>query len=172
MNTVYLRRVRRLFVEEEGVTIVEMAISVSALLAMVIGCFQLGLGIYTFQLVADAAREGSRFAMVRGSTCSANVTQAYCSPSAGNASGATNADVQGYINTLHYPGNSNLVASTSWLTASGSTPTTWSNCATAPCNIPGNVVKVTVTYAYPLNIPFVPNRTINFSSTSAEVISQ
>ena len=172
MNTAYLRRVRELFAEEEGVTIVEMAISASALLAMVIGCFQLGLGIYTFQLVADAAREGSRFAMVRGSTCSANVTQAYCSPSAGNASGATNADVQGYINTLHYPGNSNLAASTSWLTASGSTPATWSSCATAPCNTPGNVVKVTVTYAYPLNIPFVPNRTINFSSTSAEVISQ
>jgi hypothetical protein len=38
--------------------------------------------------------------------------------------------------------------------------------------VPGNQVKVTVTYPFPLSIPFLPKGTINMASTSVMVIAQ
>jgi len=81
-------------------------------------------------------------------------------------------DVTSYVQSLGYPGHSKLTVTTSWLKASATTPRTWSTCSSGTCNAPGNQVKVTVTYNYPLNIPFVPSITIPIRSTSAEVIAQ
>ncbi len=172
MNRGALKSLQRLLAEDEGITTVEMGICASVLMAMLLGIFQISVAVYNFQLVADAAREGSRFAMVRGSNCATYLTAAYCSPYDSSQNGADGADVSGYVNSLGYIGHSQLTSSTAWLTASTTTPTTWSACSSGTCNAPGNMVKVTVTYNYPVNIPFVPSMTIPIKSTSAEVIAQ
>jgi Flp pilus assembly protein TadG len=172
MNRNLLRKVRQVLAREEGITIVEMGICSSVLMAMLLGIFQVSLALYNFQLVADAAREGSRFAMVRGSNCATYLTTAYCSPYDAQSTGADGVDVLNYVQSLGYMGHSHLNATTTWLKASSATPTTWSTCSSGTCNAPGNQVRVTVTYNYPLNIPFVPSITIPIRSTSAEVIAQ
>jgi hypothetical protein len=109
--------------------------------------------------------------MVRGANSCAN--------SSGNlpGCGALNADIQTYVKSLGYPGidaASKMTVTSTWYSASSSgTPptTTWSLCA-GTCNAAGNIVKVVVTYAFPLNIPFYPSGTLNMTSTSQMVISQ
>ena len=80
-----------------------------------------------------------------------------------------------------YPGinaAANMTVTTTWLTgttdgSSGTTLTTWAACGTtASCRAPGNLVSVTVTYAFPLMIPFVPEETINVTSSSQMVVQQ
>ena len=73
---------------------------------------------------------------------------------------------------MGYPGitTSNLQVSTTWLTASATQPTTWSNCTSGTCNRPGNEVEIQVTYA--VNIPLVGVPPINLTSASEMVIQQ
>lgn len=146
---------------------VETAFACTIFLAMLIGVFQMMLALYAFHFVADAAREASRYAIVRGSTSCTNT------PALSNCN-ATSDQIQAYIRGLKYPGikSDNLTVTTTWKTASTTIPTTWSTCSSGTCNAPGNQVKVVVTYAFPFSVPFVPRSTINLTSTSRMVISQ
>lgn len=155
--------------DEGGATLVEMALGVAAFLAMLIGVMQVSLALYTYNYVSDAAREGSRWAMVRGFDCTTNTPkQTNCN--------ATNTDIQTYLQSLSYPGinSAQLTTSTNWYTPT-SPPASWSLCAlggTVPCNQQGYEVQVTVTYPFPLSIPFWKSSTLQVSSTSTMVISQ
>jgi Flp pilus assembly protein TadG len=152
---------------EEGASIVETAFACVIFLAMLIGTFQMMLGFYTFHFVSDAAREATRYAIVRGSTSCTNT------PNLSNCN-ATSAQIQTYVRGLNYPGitSSRLTVTTTWLTASATTPTTWSACTSGTCNVPGNQVKVVAVYAFPFSVPFVPRSTLSLTSTSRMVISQ
>jgi len=159
--------------EEDGATLVEVAVSFSVLVAVLIGVMQMSLALYAYHFVSDAAREASRWAMVRGKSCAANVSTANCSPTSGLSTGADNADIQTYVNGLGYPYSGSLTTSTTWLTASSSTPRTWSACGTAStCKASGNLVQVSVSYSFPIAIPFWTSTTILLSSTSSMVIAQ
>jgi len=145
---------------------VEMAVSSAVFFAMFIGIFEMCMALYAYHFVSDAAREASRYAMVRGSnSCSFNPSLTNCN--------ATSAEIQTWVQSLGYPGlsKSNLTATTTWLTASATQPTTWSTCASGTCNVPGNQVQVVVTYAFPLAIPFWKKGTLTISSASRMVIS-
>ena len=152
--------------DEEGASIFEMALVSTIFFAMLIGSFQMLLALYAFHFVSEAAREGSRYAMVRGSTSCTNT------PNLSNCD-ATSDQIQTYVRGLTYPGikSSNLTLTTTWSQASSGYPTTWSSCAGA-CNGPGNQVKVVAAYAYSLSVPFVPKASLNLTSTSEMVISQ
>ena len=141
----------------EGETLVETAVSFTILLTLVFGIIELGLALYTYNFVSESAREGARYAMVRGSSCTSPCT------------GATNADVQTYIQNLGYPG-----LNASDITATATWPDTGSTCtpSVSPCNNPGNNVMVQVVYAFPWNPPFFPKRTLTMTSTSEVIISQ
>ncbi len=151
------RGILRLCLESEGATLLETAISLAILLTMTFGIIEVGLALYSYNFIAEAAREGSRYAMVRGSYCTSPCTV------------ATNASVQTYVQNLGYPGlnSSNLTATTTW-------PDTGASCtpSVTPCNNPGNNVMVNVTYSFPWNIPFIPSRTLTMTSTSEVIISQ
>lgn len=54
---------------DEGQTSVEFALSVTLLLAIVFGIFQLGAFVYRSNALTDAVREGSRCAAVYGADC-------------------------------------------------------------------------------------------------------
>ncbi|MDR3725622.1 MAG: TadE/TadG family type IV pilus assembly protein [Terracidiphilus sp.] len=155
---------------EEGSELVETALSYGILLTLLVGLLQITLAVYAYHYVSDAAREATRWAMVRGSNCTG---LAGC--------GAGNPDIQAFVQNLGYPGimASNLATTTHWYTQTMDTNVTpntvvLSICGTDPtgCNYVGNQVKVQVTYKLSLNIPFVPNAAIAITSTSAMMIAQ
>lgn len=147
---------------QEGSALVEFALASAILFVMLFGIIGGCLALYTFNFVSDAAREATRWAVVRGASCTA---LDHC--------GASSADVQTYVQGLGYPGMtaSNLTATASWLSASASAPTTWTSCTGSGCNVPGNAVQVQVTYTYPFDIPYWKVTTISISSKSQMVIS-
>ena len=144
---------------EDGSSIVETALSAMIVLTLFFGIMQMSLALYMYHFTSEAAREGTRYAMVRG--CS--VISAACPVS------VKGTDVQNYVRGLGFPGvlPANITVTTKW-------PTTGATCkpSSIPCNNPGNLVKVTVQYRLPLSIPFVPSTTLNLASTSQMAISQ
>jgi Flp pilus assembly protein TadG len=162
---------RRGILREDGRSIVEFAFACAVVFGMLFGVIYFSMALYTYHYISEAAREGSRYAMVRGSTCHANT------PGLTNCgtSGITSAQLQTYVQDLGYPGinaASNMVVTTTWYTASSTQPTTWTACRTGTCNAPGNIVKVQVAYTYPLSIPFYGKKTLSMTSTSQMVIAQ
>lgn len=154
---------------EQGSALIETALTAVVMLTVIFGLIELCLALYTYHFVSNAAREGSRYAIVRGSDSCANT------PNLTNCN-ATPAEIQSYVTSLGYPGfdTSKLNVTASWLTATTSgipATTTWSTCP-GTCNAPGNMVKVVVSYSFPLNILFLSKSTLNIGSTSEMVISQ
>ena len=54
---------------ERGSALVEFAIASTVALTLIFGIVDFGRGLYTYHLVSNAARAGSRYAIVRGSAC-------------------------------------------------------------------------------------------------------
>jgi Flp pilus assembly protein TadG len=149
----------------DGAAIIEFAVASAVLVPVLFGIIEMCLAFYSFNFVAEAAREATRYAAVRGST------SCLLTPGLADCNLNTSGSLQTYVRGLGLPGANNVTVTASWLTASATTPTTWTACATAPCNVPGNEVKVFVSYTLPLAIPFARTR-FSFGSTSEMVISQ
>jgi Flp pilus assembly protein TadG len=155
---------------EEGSAILETALSIVVLFTFLFGVMETGFALYSYHFIADAAREGARYAIVRGSTAGAtNCTapgQATCRAQGGNDTG----DIATYVKTLGFPGinPSYMTVNSAWSQYVHGT-----TCPTlGPCNSPGNQITVTVTYNFPLNLPFFPPKTFALSSTAAMIIQQ
>jgi Flp pilus assembly protein TadG len=145
---------------EHGSTLVETALTLGLLMTVVFGILEIGWALYSYHFISEAAREGTRYAIVRGSSCAA--AGSLCTD-------VSQADIRTYVKNLGFPGinSGNMTVTAVW-------PTTGAACtpSVTPCNNPGNLVQVTVAYAFPLSIPAVRASTINMSSTSEMVISQ
>ena len=130
------------------------------LFTMLVGLMKVCLAIYTYHYVSEAAREGARYAMVRGSACTSFST----------ACPAAASDIQTYVQGLGYPGitSSLMTVTTSWATY----PTGKVCTPSATCNNPTDMVTVTASYAFPLNIPGLVSHTYTMTSTSQMLISQ
>jgi Flp pilus assembly protein TadG len=152
---------------EEGSNLVEMAMALLVFLPLLLGAIEFSLVFYAYHDVTDAARVACRWAAVRGSTSCTNT------PALTDCN-ATGSQIQSYVQGLGYPGlvGANLTVTTSWLTATTTTPTSWSACSTGTCNAPGNEVQVKVSYSYPITIPYWKVTSISISSTAAMVIAQ
>ncbi len=147
----------RMIQNEDGSSVVEFAVSLSLLLIMIFGIIELAMALYTYNFVAEAAREATRYASVRGSACTG---LSNCPLSATSATASTT--INSWVQSSGYP-----------FAGSTTTSLTWSCSPTAsPCNNPGNTVQVTVTDQYPLVLPFFPVNSITLKSTSQMVISQ
>jgi Flp pilus assembly protein TadG len=153
---------------EDGGAIVEMAIASVLFLAALFGIIQACWALYVYNYVNEAAREATRYAIVRGGTYSPTNCTAP-GPATCVAQAGSTGDIAQYVRSLAYPGvdSSKLTVSTTWPGTSG-TP----SCPSAPCNNPGNLVKVVVSYPFSFNIPFAPAATFTVASTSQLVISQ
>jgi Flp pilus assembly protein TadG len=134
--------------DEQGASLIETALCFGVLASLLIGAMMTGMLLFSYHFISEAAREGTRYAMVRGSMCSSWST----------ACPASGADVQNYVRGLDYP----IIDSTKLRVT-----TTW-----AQGNSPGNPVQVQVRYPFTLSIPFVRSSTVHMSSTSAMVISR
>jgi Flp pilus assembly protein TadG len=149
----------------DGAAIIEFAVAATILMPVLFGIIEMCLAFYSLNFVADAAREATRYAAVRGSTSCVNT------PGLANCDFSTQAVLQAYVQGLGLPGANSVTVTTSWLSASNTTPTTWTSCGAIACNEPGNEVKVFVRYNLPVAIPYAGTR-FSFGSTSEMVISQ
>jgi Flp pilus assembly protein TadG len=130
-----------------GAALIETALTLALFLTVLFGIIETSLAAYAYHFISHAAREGTRYAIVRGKACN---TFASACP-------ATADDIQAHVRSLAFPGINETIG----------VVTTWS-----PTNDPGGLVQVAVTYPYHLSLPFMPVMTINMTSTSEMVISQ
>ncbi len=141
---------------ERGASLPETAIVMGVVLALLFAIIDFGRAMYTYAFVAQLAREGARWAIVRGAQC----TQLdHCN--------ASQSDIQTYVQSL-----SEGATTPSSIAATAA----WGNCPTgiSPNNSPGCTVSVNVQYPFKFMLPYMPgpNMKLQMSSTSQMVISQ
>jgi Flp pilus assembly protein TadG len=135
---------------EHGATLVELAVSLPVLLTFVFGLIQVSIAMYTRSAISESAREGTRYAMVHGASC-LTAGSASCTLSAAN------------INTY--------VSSNSMPNLGGGSQTVNTTYPDGNQNR-GSRVQVTVAYAFPFRVPYIPASTLTMSSTSVMYITQ
>lgn len=136
---------------ETGQAMVEFMIVVVVLFLLFVSIIQVMFLMYTYSTLADAAKEGVRYAIVHGtgnSNCSGPGTAAVtCSDTTGNN---VKTIVTNFAN-LSFQNVTNVAVDYNPNSANG----------TNPCNIPGCMVRVTVSHDYaPFFLPW-PTVTIN-----------
>jgi Flp pilus assembly protein TadG len=143
---------------DRGSSIVEFSLVLVLLLTLIFAMMYFGTALYAYHYVSSAARDATRYAMVRGSSCSSlpdcNIGQT---------------GIQNYV-VSHVPAgvNASLVNATiSWPIEPNSAPI----CSSSQ-NSPGCFVNVQVTYPFSFSLPFVPFGTITMESSSQMMISQ
>jgi len=143
---------------EAGQSLIEMAVTLPVLFAFLFCFMELSLAFYSYNMISETAREGTRYAMVHGASCP-NSTNPTCK--------ATAAQVDAYVLGI------------GWANVAGGTMTvcTYYNnnaCNTNPTGSEavGNPVKVTVTYVFPITMPFVPKNSLTMTSSSQMTIVQ
>jgi len=146
---------------QRGASMVEFAVAASAFMLVMFGIVEFGRVMYTYHTVSNAARIGSRWAIVRGSGCT---VVDHCS--------ATSSDVSDYVQSVvPMVDSGSMTVTAKWTTT---TDPSASCTATTPGgnNGAGHVVCVTVSYPFNFAIPFVSNNALTLSSTSRMVIAQ
>ena len=134
--------------DESGQSLVEFAITFSVLMGFVFAFMELCLMFYSYGMISESVREGSRYAAMHGASC---VTAASVSCTA-------SADaINTYVLQLEYP---NLAAGR--MTVSTTFP---DGSQTA-----GNRVKVSATYVFPITMAFVPSSAWTLSTSSTMTI--
>jgi Flp pilus assembly protein TadG len=149
----------------KGQTLVETALSLVVLLAVLFGLMFLALTLYSYHYISEAAREGTRYAIVRGSACTGWTS----------ACPAGAADIQNYVANLGYlAGITTSDVAVEWCNPpTGGATVTCSSSTSAPgYNAPGNLVQVKVTYSATLLLPMISSTPLTMSSTSQMMISQ
>lgn len=144
------------YAAQRGVSIAESAIALALALLIVFGIMEFGRALYTYHAVANAARLGTRYAMVRGSDCAA----AGCP--------ATEADIQSYVRGLTpLTDPSSMTVTTTWTGRDFE-----GNACDSTTHHAGCVVSITAAYAYDSMVPLVPSMALTLRSTSKIVLTQ
>lgn len=135
---------------DEGSSLIEFAISIPVLLTFFFGLIQVCIATYTRGAISECAREGTRYAIVHGSSC-----QTASSTSCTLAAAAINT----YVSTSSWPniGGGAMTPNTTYPDGNEN---------------PGSRVQVIVTYALPFRVPYIPASTLTMSSTSVMYIVQ
>lgn len=128
---------------ECGATLLEFALSCVLLFSILFGIVDFGRALYAYDAISDAARVGTRYAIVHGSS---------------SASPATASSISSYVTGLCCAGLS---------TSAIKVNATWN-----PNNSPGSTVNVQVQYTFNFILPFLPAASVPMSASSQMVISQ
>jgi Flp pilus assembly protein TadG len=160
-----IRILCKLWKDESGSELVEFALAIWIWIGMVFLILYGAFAIYAEHFVGEAAHDGARYAMVRGSTW--NGTS--CASSGTMECDASSTDVTTFIENRLPPGMqpANLTVSTTWpgTTSSGTDCDTYYG-----SNSPNCVVKVQVRYV--LDFPYLSAPVLTLSNTSEMTISQ
>lgn len=146
---------RRALGSEHGGTLVETALSMSLLFLFIFGILEGSLAVYSYHYLSHAARQGARYAMVRGASWGTN-----CADYTGAGCTATATQISQYVQNLGFPGidGSKITVTVNCATAVGGTFASYST----SCNKYSDVVQVTV--SYPFSVPIAG---VNGSCTSS-----
>jgi Flp pilus assembly protein TadG len=167
MVAVATGQVQRHARDERGSAILETALSILMLMTFIFAVMEGCLGAYTFHFISEAAREATRYAIVRGSSLTTDCSApgyANCIAQGGSNTG----DIATYVQNLNFPGidPTKMTVNSIWLKSDGTA------CGiTDSCKAPGNQVKVIIQYNFPISLPFVSVNTWPMTSTSQMVIS-
>jgi len=154
--------------DERGAEVVEFSLSALVYLAFVIGFLELCMVLFMLNSVAEASRQGARWASVRGTASSVTTNGVTsCSNPHISTCPAQASDIQSYIDKLPGMSAANATVTVNWCNADGT-----SGCTTSESNAtPGHIVKVKVSYKF-ATVPYVRNAAITLSSTAEKVIWQ
>ena len=125
-----------------GQAFVEFAMAISGLLMIVLAITNFAMAIFAYNFVCYGARDGTRYAAVRG---------------AASPSPVSSSDVRAYV----------ISEAAGIDTGQLTVATTWS-----PNNQPNSTVAVSVRYNFQFMVPFVALSPVTLSSNSQMVISQ
>jgi Flp pilus assembly protein TadG len=147
---------RNSFQGERGQALVEFAFTLPILLTFVFGLMEICLMFYTREYISELAREGTRYAIVHGSTCATSPNGASCTASP-TASDATS--VAKYVQERGWPnlGGGKLNPVVTYLNGD---------------EAPGHQVRVSITYQFPYSIPFIKESELSMTSSSTMTIIQ
>jgi Flp pilus assembly protein TadG len=135
---------------ESGQAIIEIALALPMIAAFAFAVIEISLAFYSYCMISESAREGTRWAIVRGATCTTG---------GGASCTTTTSAINSEVSSLGWP---NLGNGT--MTPNASFPDGNQN--------PGSRVQVAVSYVFPYNLPFLPKGSIHMSSTSVMYIVQ
>jgi Flp pilus assembly protein TadG len=142
---------------ENGSNLIEYALVFMFLMSMLLGIVDFSRALYTYHFLSNAAREATRWAAVRGNTCT---NDGSCTAA------ATEDDIEAYVKNITPPGlNPNppdLTTTACWLPLGSTT------CGT--CNAPGCTVQVQVKYNFTFVVPFIRTTPLTLSSSSEMII--
>jgi Flp pilus assembly protein TadG len=137
-----------------GATLVEAAIVYPVVLLLVLGVIVVGLGLFRFNQMAELAREGARWASVRGSQFASDTGK----------TAASSTDVANYVKGLAAGLDPNsLTVTTTWTTSNALTHKSGNLTVK-------NTVSVTVSYPW-LPEAYLGGTTFTLTSTSVVPMS-
>lgn len=126
-----------------GSTLVEFGLSFVLLFSILFGIIDLGRALYAYDAISDAARIGTRFAVVRGSSS--------------NTPASASTIAWFVANNCCAGLDPNAITVT----------TTWH-----PDNNPGSAVTIQVNYTLTFMLPFLPTTSVPMTASSQMIISQ
>jgi hypothetical protein len=150
--------------KQRGSTLVEQSFIIVFLLTMMLGIIDCGRALYTYHFVSNVAREATRWASVRSSTCNGGALS-NCPASNGNVQTnfTTNLSTMGLDPTK-------VTFATSWVVPPGVGARA---CPGSNQNKVGCMVHIDVTYNYTFFFaPFLAAPPIRMSSSSEMLITQ
>jgi Flp pilus assembly protein TadG len=146
---------------EAGSALVEFALASILILTVLFGIIDMGRALFAYDWVSNAARIGTRYAMVRGTTCSTLLPGCNVGP----PQGAYQSDVIAYLNSQA------VGIDTSELTVTANCDVGASPFQPLPCK-PTQGVVVRVDYQFSFITPFVSHTAWHMKSASVRTVSQ
>jgi TadE-like protein len=151
------------------------------LFPLMFGIIDFSRALYAYHWVSYAAREGTRWASVRGANCTLL--------SGGCPADLAGLNVKTYVQSIVAPGiysqacsgpgtNAGCISATTTYLNTNALPLSGPDCTGGqglPLNTPGCIVEVTVNYNFGFSLPFLFGKTgsvMKLQSTSQMVISQ
>ena len=136
--------VRALLRGDRGEAAMTMVLSVPIMVCFIFGLMQVCVAYYSYERISEIAREGTRYAIVRGATC-----ETY----AGGSCTISASSLQTYVLGLGFP---DLAGGTTSVVASFPDGD----------EAIGHHVRVVVTYVFPYKIPYSTAKSFTLTSTS------
>jgi Flp pilus assembly protein TadG len=163
-------KVRRLS-GEQGNALVEFSLSVFVLLTLLFGIIDIGRALYAYDWIYNAARQATRWAMVRGNPCDSLLPGCDAQPPR-----PTGNDIQNYVrDTPESPYTDGLDTTgidTSAVTVTSTCFATNDINPNPPC-APAGFIQIQVKYVFHPITPFLGqfnNDTMTMTSTSQRVV--
>jgi Flp pilus assembly protein TadG len=148
---------------EKGSALVEFALSAVTILLVIFLIIDVGRALYAYNWISNSARQATRFAMVRGTTCDP-LLASYCA-AASQPRGAQSSDISNYVSALEVGVDPGSVTVNSHCYVGANVA------SNPPCAAPG-WVQVQVKYNFHFLSPFFGPLSWTMQSTSERAIQQ